>query len=333
MADIARFLFFRHLRSEQTSHVLWFRSGRLVSSGRGLAFWFLPLTTSVAEVPVDDRELPFLVRVTSTDFQPVTIQGSVQWRVADPEKVAGRVDFTLDLTTGRFREEPLESIAGMLAPLIRQLAEQGAAGMGLRTLLEAGTEPFRAAVETGLRTDEGVISLGLEIVAVRVTSVRPEAELERAMQTPTAEAIQQRADEATFARRATAVEKERAIQENELQNRIELAAREEQLVAQHGKNERLRVEQDVEARRIEAQATASRVRVAAEAESARIELVERATVTAEQARIDIYRDLPAPVLLGLAARALAENLDHIDHLNISPDLIGPVLTDLLRASR
>ena len=45
-------------------------------------------------------------------------------------------------------------------------------------------------------------------------------------------------DKATFERRALAVEREGAIAENELQNQIELARRQEQLVAQNGANAR-----------------------------------------------------------------------------------------------
>ena len=66
--------------------------------------------------------------------------------------------------------------------------------------------------------------------------------VERALQTPTRERVQQEADRATFERRALAVERERAIAENELQNQIELARREEQLVAQRGANERRRAD-------------------------------------------------------------------------------------------
>jgi hypothetical protein len=44
-----------------------------------------------------------------------------------------------------------------------------------------------------------------------------------------------------------AVEKERAIQENELQNRIELAKREELLIGQQGQNERREAQEIVEA--------------------------------------------------------------------------------------
>ena len=67
--------------------------------------------------------------------------------------------------------------------------------------------------------------------------------------TPTREQVQQEADRATFERRAVAVERERAIGENELQTQIELARREEQLVAQRGANARREAEENAAGRR------------------------------------------------------------------------------------
>ena len=331
MAEITRFFWWRHLRAEQSSHVLMWRRGQLTASGRGLTFYFLPWVASIAEVPVDDRELPFLVRVPATDFQLASFQGSVQWRVADAERMASRFDFSLDLGTGQYREDPLDAIASALGALVRQLAEAGCRGQTLREILSRGTEPVRASIEVGLRGDPGVAELGVEIVAVRVAAIRPEAEVEKALRMPTREQIQQEADEASFRRRAAAVEKERAIQENELQNQIELATREEQLVAQRGRNERLRVEEEAEALRIASEATAGRVRLEADAEADRIGAVEGALVKLERERMAVYGELPPNVLLGLAARSLAENLDHIDHLHLSPDLVAPLLSRLLTA--
>ena len=37
------------------------------------------------------------------------------------------------------------------------------------------------------------------------------------------------------------------------------------------------------------------------------------------------------MVLGLAARELASNLTHIDHLNLSPDAFGPLLQHLMAA--
>ena len=81
--------------------------------------------------------------------------------------------------------------------------------------------------------------------------------------------MQQVADEATFQRRALAVEKERAIAEAELNNHVELAKREEQLITQEGANAKHRAEDKAQAKHIEAEALAAREKLAAEAQGRR----------------------------------------------------------------
>jgi hypothetical protein len=188
--------------------------------------------------------------------------------------------------------------------------------------------PIRAHIAAGLAAEPALQDLGIEVVAVRVAAVAPTAETEKALQQPTREAIQQDADEATFRRRALAVEKERAIAENELQNRIELAGREEALVAREGANARRRAEEQAAAAMVEAQSADERAALSAAREAATIDAVQGAQlrIDAERARIDA--DMPADVLLALALRELAGQLGQIDHLTITPDMLTPVLTRL-----
>jgi hypothetical protein len=159
--------------------------------------------------------------------------------------------------------------------------------------------------------------------------VKPVAEIDKALQVPVREAIQQEADEATFRRRAEAVQKERAIQENELQNQIELARREANLIDQRGANEKKRVTDEAEAARIGAAAEAERTGIQALAQAGSIAAIEEARVKAEHERMAIYRDFPTERLLGLAAQRLAEKLQKIEHLNLTPDLLGTLLTRLV----
>jgi hypothetical protein len=53
----------------------------------------------------------------------------------------------------------------------------------------------------------------------------------------------------------------------------------------------------------------------------------------ERERMAIYQELPAEVLLGLAARELAGKLESIDHLSLAPEGISPLLMSLLTAGR
>jgi regulator of protease activity HflC (stomatin/prohibitin superfamily) len=329
MAEIRRFPGFAHLRSEPTFHVLRHRCGELVASGRGLAFWFLPISSAIAEVPVDTRELPFLVQGKSNDFQEVTVQGDIQYRVTDPEELGTRIDFQIDLRTGLYQKAPLDRIASLLVGQAQQIAAELLPTESVRELLTAGPTRLRERLEAGLLGNTTIVDHGLEVLAVRVSDVSPAPDLDQALQTPTRERLQQEADQATFERRALAVEKERAIAENELQNQIELVRREQLLIDQQGSNERRRAEEDAAANgiRVEANADATRTHAAASAE--RIRMVQGARVEAEERRIAIYQSLPPAVIIGLAAKQLAGKLDTVEHLNITPDLLAAGLNNLL----
>jgi uncharacterized membrane protein YqiK len=161
-----------------------------------------------------------------------------------------------------------------------------------------------------LAAEPQLADLGVSVVAVRVAAVRPAPETEKALELPTREELQQAADEATFRRRAEAVENERAIQENELKNRIELARREEALVEQEGTNRRRDAEQEAERLRIAARAEADRIRVTGSAE----------TVAARELA-EVYAASPPLATIALAARETAERLPQIGQLVLTPDLL------------
>ncbi|MBB5761499.1 SPFH domain-containing protein [Methylorubrum rhodesianum] len=319
MATIRRFGVLSQLRSEASHYVVRFRNGRPRQSGRGLVFWFRPETASISELPMDDREMTLFVRGRSADFQAVAVQGSIGWHVADPERLAARVDFSLDLRTGRLQGEPIERIEARIAGLANQTVLQFLGSAPVRALLDAGPEALRAQVQAALGTEPSLAEIGIAVVSVRLTNLAPSSELERALQTPTYEALQQKADEATFARRAVAVEKERAIAENELATRTELARREALLIAEEAQNARNRAQARAEAEGIEAGAEAERIRV-----------VDGARTEAERARVAIYRDVAPGTLLGLAAQSLAGKLDTIEHVNVTPDLLATLLGEFRR---
>jgi regulator of protease activity HflC (stomatin/prohibitin superfamily) len=332
MAEIRKFPAVRHLRGDQAAHTLYFRKGRLVRSGRGLALWFRPLAAAVAEVPLDDREAPFLFRGRTSDFQQAVVQGVIAYRITDPQQLAERVDFTIDLGTGSWRRTPLEQLSGLLTQLAQELAHDYLAQTALVVSLREGVDRLRARLSDALTRDALLGRMGVEVTAVRVASVQPTSDMDKALQTPTREAIQQQADEATFTRRAQAVDKERAIAENELANKIELARQEERLIAQEGENTQRRSTDEAGALRIATEAAASKRQILAGAEASAITVTEGARVGAERDRLDAYRDLPATVLLGLAAREVAANLGKVEHLYLTPDLLGPLAARLLNGA-
>ncbi|WP_225095513.1 SPFH domain-containing protein [Streptomyces sp. CoH27] len=276
MADITRRLGWRHLRGAPTAHIRHHRGGTLLHDGPGLSFWFRALTAAISEVPVDDRELAMTFHARTADFQDVSVQATVTYRVADPAVAAARLDFSVDPDTGAWRGTPLEQLGTLLTETAQQHALDVLARTPLAAALADGVTAVRERVAAGLGAEPRLPATGIEVVAVRVMALRPEPEVERALRTPAREQIQQEADRATYERRAVAVERERTIAENELASRIELARREEQLVEQRGTNARREAEEQAAADAVQAQAEASRKVRLADAEAQRTERLARA---------------------------------------------------------
>ena len=319
MADIRSFPLARHLRGAPTLHVRHVRRGKVAHEGTGLSFFFRPLSAVLSEVPVDDRELPLLFHARTADFQDLAVQASVTFRVTDPATACARIDFSIDPDTGRWRGTPLEQVAWLLTETAQQQVLGTIAGSLLASALADGVGQIRDRILHGLTADPRLAETGIAVIGVRVVAIRPEPEAEKALRTPAREQMQQDADRATYERRALAVERERAIAENELQNQIELARREEQLVSQRGANARRQAEEAAAAGRIEAEAQATREERLAEARAAGTRALGEAEGAAEAARVAAYRDLSQASLPPIGSVVLA------------PDLLTPLLAKLTAA--
>lgn len=325
MGDIKRLGPWYHYRGTPTSYVRQLKRGRPGREGAGLAFWFRPLNCVLSEVPIDDRELAFAFRARTRDFQEVTVQATVTFRVAEPAATVERLNFGIDPVTGQLRERPLDQIGGMLTELAQQYALDLLAELDLTDAIVRGPVLVRGGVTTGLVGDTRLAEVGLAVIGVRITGVVADPEVQRALQTPTRETVQGEADRATFERRALAVEQERAIAENEMATQIELAKREETLVAQHGANERRRAEEAAAAEAVEAAAKAGRTKVLADAEAYRTTTVGEATAGAEAAKLAALNGIEAEKLMALALRELAGQMPQIGQINLTPDMLTALI--------
>ncbi|WP_217236113.1 SPFH domain-containing protein [Streptomyces sp. AC555_RSS877] len=339
MADITRRLGLRHLRGAPTAHIRHHRAGRLLHDGPGLSFWFRSLTAALSEIPVDDRELAMTFHARTSDFQDVAVQATVTYRIDDPGVAAARLDFSIDPDTGVWRGAPLEQLATLLTETAQQHALDVLARTPLAAALVDGVSSVRERITAGLEAEPRLPATGIEVVAVRVVALRPEPEVERALRTPAREQIQQEADRATYGRRALAVERERAIAENELASKIELARREEQLVDQRGTNARREAEEHAAADAVRAQAEAARTVRLAEAEAARAVRLSRAEAEgarelgearaqAQAAWLRVHAEVDVATLHALTGTRLAENLPRIESVTVSPDVLTGLLAKL-----
>src|SRR5437773_11316463 len=85
----------KFIKVQPTTYLLQYRGGAVVREGLGLSFFYYAPTTSLVAVPIESTDAPFIFQETTADFQAVTIQGQVTYRVADPKRLAGLLNYTL----------------------------------------------------------------------------------------------------------------------------------------------------------------------------------------------------------------------------------------------
>lgn len=205
---------FRYFKCPPTSHVIKFRNGKIILQGVGQSFFYFAPTTTLVMIPVGSIDIPFVFEEVTQDFQDVTIQGQITYKVSDSEKLSKLLDFSID-ARGRYTSEDPSKLNDRLIQLAQVKTHGFAQNHDLRTMLLACDE-LGEQLQSSLAQSSVAAALGIELMTVSVLSIRAAPEMAKAMQADAREQLLLKADQAVYARRNTAIELERQIKENEL---------------------------------------------------------------------------------------------------------------------
>jgi len=307
---------FRYAKASPTTHVLVQRGGEVIHQGRGIASFYFALRTTVSWVPVASQDLPLAFELTTSDYQQVTVQGQLTWRIANPVRIAELLDFSIR-ADGAYASQDPERLSERIVQAVRARSTGYVQQMSLREALRS-LEPMAAEVLRLLRTGEELALLGAEALSLTITSIQPAPEMARALEAEAREALQRESDAAIAARRQAAVEQERKIREREMETEIRVA----ELTRQKQETEMAGLIA-VEAQKRELIATqVENDRKAAEARAyALSQLIEAAQKTDWRLLLALQGGGMDPrANVALAFRELASG-SQIGTLNITPDLL------------
>ena len=86
----------RYLKTTPTQYVMQFKSGQVKREGAGLSFFYWEPTSTLVLVPLSSADVPFAFQESTADFQTITVQGQLTWRVADAKKLAALLDYSVN---------------------------------------------------------------------------------------------------------------------------------------------------------------------------------------------------------------------------------------------
>lgn len=330
----------RFIKVEPTNFILQFKRGKVIREGAGLSFFYFAPTTSLVRVPVGSVDVPFIFQEVTADFQTVSIQGQLTYRVAEAKKLSQLMNYTLASNGRDYASEDPKKLPERLVNHTQVLTRTSLKSLRLKDAL-GQSDSLVATLRDGLQSAGIISSLGIEILGLSILAIKPTPETSRALEAEAREQVLREADEAIYTRRNAAVEQERGIKENELNTEIAVENKKRQI-----KEAQMDAEKSVQQKKREIREAEMAAKIALEEKNR--ELVALATANArEEADSKAYavtammralagtdpRILQALTSVGmdpaqlvaLAFKELAENSDKIGQLNMSPDLLRELL--------
>jgi len=331
---------FSFIKVEPTDYVLMYKGGKVVREGVGLSFFYFAPTSSLVRIPMASTDVPFIFKEVTSDFQEVTVQGQLTFRVADARKLSRLMDFSLAPNGRDYLSEDPRKLPQRLINHAQVLTRVSLKGVPLRKAL-GSTEGLVEALRKGMREAETTVSLGVEVLDLSILAIKPTPETARALEAEAREQILREADEAVYARRNSAVEQERAIKENELNTEIAVEEKKRQIretqmeaekAVQRKKRELSEAEMAAkialeEKNRALVDLASENSRKEADAKAYGISAVMRGLAETDPKTLQALASvgMNPGQLVALAFRDLAAGADRIGQLNITPDLLRELM--------
>ena len=281
----------KYYKGDPSTFLLSYKAGKIKHYGTGQSVWYTPYNTTLACVPVLSQVSPFIFKEATANYQEVSIQGQLTYRLTDPVKAANFLDFTID-SRGNYRSEDLEILTQRIVNTVQAFTRSGMNSMDLESALSQ-VKDLSGSVLDQVRQEEDLKELGVYVENLHFTSVNATPEMRKALEANYRESLQKRADQAIYDRRAAALEEERKVKQREMDTEVELEDRRKDLVSMQAQNN--------------------------------LTLAE-AEAKAEELKLNPYGELAPQALVGLALKEWAANAGTVENLSIGADMLSQLIT-------
>lgn len=328
------------IKAQPTLHLMQFRKGRLVREGAGLSFFYYAPSSTLVAVPVASQDSGFMLELVTADFQSVTVQGQVSFRVSDPRRIAALMDFSLMPSGKGYASQDPQLLTERVAMQVKVTIGQAVQALDLKAALKASAT-IAGAAQQQLGSQTEIAALGLEILGIAIVAIKPVPDIARALEATARESNLKAADDAIYLRRMASVHNERAIRQNELDTEIAVEQKKREIgetqmqakAAIMRRQNELRGEQmsadiELEQRRKDlVLGQADNIRQLAEAEAHKVSSLMQAfdNVDARVVQALAATGMQPGQLIAQAFGNIAQNAERIGQLNVSPELLNSLM--------
>ena len=310
-----------YYKAAPTTYVMQFVAGKVKREGTGLTFFYFAPSTTLVAVPIGSTDVPFIFNETTADFQTISLQGHLTFRVKDAKKLSALLDYSI-APSGDYASDDPDKLGLRITHAAQNAVRAEVQSKPLRSvLLEA--DGIGRRVTAALGDSPTLAALGVELLGFTVLALKPLPETSKALEAEARERLLREADDAIYNRRNNAVEQERKIRENELNT--EVAVQTKQREIEETKLAGQIALEDTRRQLVTSEADNARTRADAQAYSVKATLEPLLALDPKALQVLAARGLEPRLLVAMAFQEIASNAAKIGNLNISPELLDTLM--------
>lgn len=326
-------------KADPSTHVMLFKNGEVKLQGRGTSFYYYAPNASIVAVPLSSKELPFVFRMKTKDFQEITVQGQITFRIDSPEAAAQMINFSINAKGMYLSDEP-EGLDERIMRSVQVVVRNAVESMDLQQALSSA-KVLTTALQEQLPAQSYLQRLGVEITEVSLTAISPAPETAKALEAEVREALLRDADNAIYARRLSSIEKEKQVREEELETEKAIARKQQDLEKQALEAEREKLQQrfnmdqekllartDNERKRaelVELENANTKAQADAKAYDLKAQLTAFNDIDLERLKVMSINAARPEQLIAQAIENLTKGENKVGSLNFSPELLQSLI--------
>ncbi|MCP4970558.1 MAG: SPFH domain-containing protein [Arcobacter sp.] len=329
----------RFIKVDPSTYLIKYKNGRVVKEGAGLSLFYYAHSTSLVSVPIGSEDIYFVFSELTKDFQEITIQGQVTYQIDNVHALTKMLNFTLNYK-GEYTSNDPKKVSKRILNLTQVYIRKKFSELNLRESMSSA-EDISLAVKTELIRTVALSSMGIEIKELSIIAIKPNQETARALETEAKEVLLRQADEAVYLRRNAAIEQERIIKENEINTEIAMEDKKYEIMEKHLEAERSEQEKRQKMKESELEGNiilqkqneefislqVKNSKKEAEAKAYAIETHLSAIQKSDPKIVQVLAmsGMSPAQLIASSFKEIAENVEKIGELNISPDLLKQLM--------
>ena len=169
----------RHIKFDAMTFVLHFKNGNIKREGRGLSFYYFRPNSSIVAIPMGSNDLPFIFNETTNDYQTVSIQGQISYKISNPKTLADILDFTV-YDSMNYKKNDIEKLNQRIINEAQTSTSSYIHGIKLKDSIRSA-KSIEENILAGLKASPAISMLGIEILGANILAITATPEMARAL--------------------------------------------------------------------------------------------------------------------------------------------------------